>query len=118
MTFGERIKDSDRKNRLIAEMFDYGALIWCGTATGSGNDYDLTPDISINSYFDGQKFLFLADKTNSGAATASVSGLATKDVVKTDASGAVAASDITDGKPCVIMYLSAIDDFLLVSNGV
>jgi len=118
MTFGERIKGPDRVNRLAAEMFDYGAVIWCGTSGGTSNDYDLTPDISINSYFDGQRFIFLADKTNSGAATASVSGLATKDIVKDDASTGLSASDITDGKPCVLMYVSAIDDFILVSNGV
>jgi hypothetical protein len=121
MTFGEQIEHRDDPGlKLIARNFDYSAVIWCGTSQGSSNDYDLVPSVPINSYKDGTRFVFLADKTCSGAVTASVIGptgaqLTTKDVVKNVSSLALVSGDIKINTVVTLMYVQSIDALLLLS---
>lgn len=116
MALSDYIRDVDPWHRRVADILDNGFLLWCGTSGGTGNDYDLSPTIGINSYRDGALFLFYADKTNTGACTGSVDGQATI-AIEDAASNALGAGEITANRYYLIIYNASSNEFRVVLKG-
>lgn len=114
---GDYIRALGLSFRLVADLIDVGTTLYCGTSGGSGNDYDLSPNIKINRYSNGARFLFIADKTNTGATTASLLGQSTKSVVRDDAGTALIGGEIVAGQTVELMYNSNLDALMLVRAG-
>lgn len=118
MGIGDYIRTSDLQQRRVADLIDCGSVIYCGSSTGTGNSYELSPypidpdKLLINEYETGARYLFKADKTNTGAATAALYSrprsptlLASKNVVKGASGAALVAGDIQAGD-----YVLLVDD--------
>lgn len=79
-----------------------GTGVYVGTVGGTADAITLTPSPAITAYATGQKFVFMAGGTSTGAVTVAISGLATKAI---QASGsALAGGEIVSGKLYGIRY--------------
>ena len=78
-------------------------VVWCSTATGTGDVITITPSIAITSYAAGQKFQFIASAANTTNVTVNVSSLGAKALTKSGAT-ALVASDIASGAVVSIQY--------------
>lgn len=99
----------------------FGALALCATipcsATGT-NAYALTPTTNapaVPTYTDKQEFGFVAPNTSSGNCTLSVAGLAAKTLFKAGGVSQASTGDILLGQYYVVVYLSSLDAFVIVS---
>ncbi len=73
-------------------------------STGSANAYVLTVVPAISAYATGQVFIFIANFTNSGAATLNVSGKGAKAIKKQDGTTALVSGDIVSGQVVQVTY--------------
>lgn len=91
------------------------SLLTYAISTGSSSAYVLTLSPSIGgAYVDGQVFTFKANHTCTGASTINVNGVGAVDI-KRLGGGTLLAGDITSGQVTVVQYVSADDDFYLLS---
>ncbi|MGY6283606.1 hypothetical protein ACXIT0_11970 [Methylorubrum extorquens] len=73
------------------------------TSTGSANAYVLTYEQPLQSgYVKGEKFLFFANHTNTGAATLNINGAGTRAILRADGSQ-VAAGEIVAGQVVTVV---------------
>ena len=73
------------------------------TSGGSSNAYTLSPNRTISAYAAGISFVWIANHTNSGAATLNVSSLGAKDIRDRDGT-ALQSSDILSGSILHTVY--------------
>ena len=83
---------------------DDGIPSWAGTSGGSSDAYTATPTPNWGAYVAGQTLGFVANHTNSGAATMNVSSLGAKNILKEDGSTTLAADDIAQGTLYTLKY--------------
>jgi hypothetical protein len=91
---------------------DYAALgqlqdstpMWGGTSSGTGTAYTITPAPAITAYVTGQRFLFIANASNTGAATLNVSGVGAKNIYLQSTNAAAATGYIRAGQLCEVVY--------------
>jgi microcystin-dependent protein len=101
MNYSE-VNNSARENmaataRLYADM--NGTLV----STGSSNSYTLTPNRTLAAYSPGLEFVFVANNTNTGAATLNVSSLGAKDIKNPDGT-AISSGHIASGEYYRVIY--------------
>jgi len=85
------------------------------TSAGSANAYTLTPNRTIGAYYTGQRHVFKASFSNTGAATLDVSGLGPKNIYKPTLSGLAA---LNGGEIQTNQYVDVLYDgtqFILLS---
>lgn len=81
----------------------YQIGVYSSVVGGTADAITLTPSPAIISYAAGQRFVFIAGGTNTGAVTVAVSGLSAKDVRKRGTT-ALVAGDIVSGAMTTIQY--------------
>jgi len=81
-----------------------GDNTWGGTSTGAGNLYQVGLSPATTAYAPNATIRFLADKTNTAAATMTVDGLATKDIRKGFNQSPLSAGDIRAGQLVEVTY--------------
>jgi len=89
------------------------------TAGGSADAKTITYSVAPQAYFNGQRFTFIANTTNTGSATLNVNGLGAKTIRK-DVSGTLtnlAAGDMASGMFVEVAYNTANDCFVWVNLG-
>lgn len=84
------------------------------TAGGTADALTLTTVSGIGSHTSPRMLTFEASATNTGAATITIDGLASRDIKRNDGS-ALQAGDVTTGGIYMIAYESGIDDYLLLN---
>ena len=89
--------------------------IFCGTSSGSSNAYVLSPSPALTALTDGMVLSFIANFSNTGAATANPSSLGAKSIVLTDGTTALAAGDIVSGGLYQLQYISGSNHFRLLN---
>jgi hypothetical protein len=78
--------------------------VFCtGTVGGSANAITLTLAPVITAYVKGQRFEFVSTAANTGATTLNVNGVGAKNVYS-DASTALVAGDIPNGRAVIVIY--------------
>lgn len=88
------------------------------TATGTADVKVLTYSVAPAAYYNGQRFAFIANTTNTGSATLNVNSLGAK-TIKKDVSGtltALSASDMTAGMFVEVAYNSSDNSFVWVNS--
>jgi microcystin-dependent protein len=86
------------------------------TASGPSNAYAVTANRTLSSYALGLLIAFVANHTNTGAATLNVSGLGAKTIVRPDGS-TLLPGDIVNGATWFVIYLpSPVDKFQLLNT--
>lgn len=89
------------------------------TATGTSDAKDLTYSVAPAAYYNGQRFAFIANTTNTTSATLNVNSLGAK-TIKKDVSGTLtnlSASDMVAGMFVEVAYNTAGDCFVWVNQG-
>ena len=89
------------------------------TATGTSDAKVLTYSVAPAAYYNGQRFAFIANTTNTASATLNVNSLGAK-TVKKDVSGTLtnlSASDMVSGMFVEVAYNTAGDCFVWVNQG-
>jgi hypothetical protein len=89
------------------------------TAGGSADAKTITYSVAPQAYFNGQRFTFIANTTNTGSATLNVNGLNAKTIRK-DVSGTLTnltAGDMASGMFVEVAYNTANDCFVWVNLG-
>jgi len=89
----------------------FSRAMYCQDSSGTANVLTLSRPNSltdINEYYDGMAVTFSTSNTNTGAATATVSGLASKQV-RTIGDVAISAGDIKAGKLYTLVYFSSLN---------
>ena len=95
--------------KAVAELLkDLGGTI---VSTGSTNEYTITTNVGYAALAENMVIVFEADKTSSGAATATVDGLTQKSIFQYDGT-ATEAGDIVDGGVYFIVYNAGVDGFI------
>lgn len=90
-----------------------GTATFAGTTGGSGNAYTVTmPDTRLTNQ-NGDEVVFIADRTNTGAATLNVDGIGAVSIVRGDAT-ALAAGDLTAGRVYAVRFVTASGHFQLM----
>lgn len=90
------------------------------TATGTADAKVLTYSVAPAAYYNGQRFSFLANTTNTGTATLNVNSLGAV-TIKKDVSGtltALSASDMVSGMFVEVAYNTAGSCFVWVNRGI
>ncbi len=88
------------------------------TAAGTADAKTLTFSVAPAAYYNGQRFAFIANTTNTGSATLNVNSLGAK-AIKKDVSGTLtnlSASDMVSGKFVEVAYNLANDCFVWVNQ--
>jgi hypothetical protein len=88
------------------------------TATGTDNAKVLTYSVAPAAYYNGQRFAFIANTTNTGSATLNVNSLGAK-TIKSMVTGtltAIASGDMVAGTFVEVSYNSADDSFVWVNQ--
>jgi len=80
-----------------------GNLIFFASATGASNAYSVTLSSSVDQFITGMTIAFIANHTNTGAATLNVNGLGAKSI-KTNVSTAMSSGDIANGQVIMVTY--------------
>lgn len=89
------------------------------TAAGTADAKTLTYSVAPAAYYNGQRFAFIANTTNTGSATLNVNSLGAK-TIKKDVSGTLtnlSASDMVSGMFVEVAYNTANDCFVWVNQG-
>jgi hypothetical protein len=89
------------------------------TATGTADAKVLSYSVAPAAYYNGQRFAFIANTTNTGSATLNVNSLGSK-VIKKDVSGTLtnlSASEMVSGMFIEVAYNTANDCFIWVNRG-
>src|SRR3990167_305745 len=84
-------------------------------STGSTNEYTITTNQGIGAHANGVFVVFRADKTNTGAATTTIDGLAQKSILRADGTATV-SGDIVSGGIYELRYSSVGGTGYLLSN--
>jgi len=84
--------------------YDDGELLWGGTSGGSANAHTLTSVGTISSYSSGQRFIFIAGNSNTGATTLNVNSIGAVSIVKGAAAAALTNGDIRSGQVVDVVY--------------
>lgn len=93
----------------VAELLlDMGGAI---VSTGTSNNYIIATNVGYAALAEKMVIVFEADKTSSGAATATVDGLTTKSIYQHDGT-ATESGDIVDGGVYFLVYNGALDGFV------
>lgn len=90
------------------------------TAAGTADAKTLTFSVAPAAYYNGQRFAFIANTTNTGSATLNVNSLGAK-TIKKDVSGTLtnlSASDMVSGMFVEVAYNTANDCFVWVNRAV
>lgn len=116
------IKDSSDVTLLTVDSLQYiypdSLALYCGTSTGSSDDWVLSPTPALTSYTDGLILSFISNfAAGGGGATLNVSNLGAKDFVMADGTTDIGAGDIEDDMLVNAQYIAGNDHFRLV-NGV
>lgn len=98
---GDAVNLSDAAN---AQFVQDGSSTWLGSTSGSASTYTATASPTISGYVTGQKFLFHANHSNTGAATLNIDGKGAKDINKGDGTEALIAADIVWGVVYEVCY--------------
>jgi hypothetical protein len=102
-----RIDDSDDNTIQTLDNLIFGASdvepVWAGTATGSSNAYAGSSSPGESAYFSGMIIQFIANHTNTGAATFNLDSLGAK-TIKDAAGNALGAGAIENGGLYVLIY--------------
>lgn len=91
--------------------------VWAGTAGGTANAIELTPDPALTEYAAGDFYFFLSSSAStSGTVTVDISGLGTKNIKKIGATGKtdLAVGDIQSGVIVGIVYDGT--DFVIINS--
>ena len=91
---------------------DYAALgqvqdstpMWGGTSGGTATAYTITLSPAITAYVAGQRFLFIAGLTNTGAATLNVNGIGAKNIFLQSTNAAAPTGYIRANQICEVVY--------------
>lgn len=91
---------------------DYAALgqvqdstpIWGGTSSGTATAYTITLTPAIAAYAAGQRFLFIANASNTGAATLNVNGMGAKNIFLQSTNVSAPAGYIKINQLCEVVY--------------
>jgi hypothetical protein len=86
--------------------YDDGVLIWGSTSGGTGNAQTISVSSSITSYSNGQRFIFIAGNSNTGAATLNINSIGALSIVKGSTPSALASGDIRSGQIVDVVYES------------
>ena len=92
------------RDNLVYTNIDTTSVVNAGASTGSSNAYVATPSPAISSYTNGLQIYFVANHTNTGAATLNVNGLGTKAIVRAS-DAALTAGDIPSGSIVSLLYV-------------
>ena len=87
-----------------------------GTEAGSGNSYTITMDDTRTAYADGDRVLFKATHTNTGASSINLDSIGLIPLVLADSS-ATGASEILSGRFYEAVYVAASNHFQLTTPG-
>lgn len=87
-----------------ADQLQDGDLTWGGTSTGSSNAYVMSLTPAITAYAAGMRISFVANHTNSGAATLNINSVGATAIKKGDGTVALAANDIVSGSLIEVVY--------------
>ena len=87
-----------------------------GTEAGSGNSYTITMDDTRTAYADGDRVLFKATHTNTGASSINLDSIGLISLVLADSS-ATGASEILSGRFYEAVYVAASNHFQLTTPG-
>ena len=111
-----RSGDVDREYQAIEAAFDLlpssntaltgGRAAFAGTSAGTGNAYEVTMPDTRTANTNGDEVIFIADKTNTGAATLNVDTLGAQAIVRADGN-ALTAGDIQSGLMYIVRWDSA-----------
>ena len=104
---------SARTDYARASQVQDSTLQWCGTSGGSANAQTLTPSPAITAYVAGQRFAFVAGFTTTNATTINISGLGTRNIIKSTGT-TLAQSDIVASGLYEIIYGGS--DFVLLNR--
>lgn len=91
----------------VADLLDalmLAGTIWGGTSGGSSNAYTITPSPALASLEDGHIVSFIANHTNTGAATLNPSALGATSIVHIDGSTALVGGEIQSGDRVICQY--------------
>jgi hypothetical protein len=89
------------------------------SSTGSANSYVLTYDVAPDSLINGERYAFVTNFANTGAATLNINSLGAKAIVK-DVAGtltALASGDLASGVFIEVAYRSGTDNFVWINRG-
>lgn len=103
-----------RTHWLTAGQAQDGAVIWGGTSGGSANAQTITLTPAITAYAAGQRFIFIAGNTNTGATTLNVNSVGAKNIRQYDNSVALVGGEIVANGIVDCIYDGT--QFLLMSN--
>ena len=78
--------------------YDDGQNLWGGTSGGSANAHTISVSGGITAYAAGQRFIFLAGFTNTGALTVNANSIGALSVVKGPTPSALSAGDVIAGQ--------------------
>ncbi|NDF13036.1 MAG: hypothetical protein EB060_09525 [Proteobacteria bacterium] len=81
-----------------------GNFIWGGTSGGTSTAYTLTLSPAIAAYAAGQRFLFIANASNTGAATLNVNGVGAKNIFLRSTNAAAPTGYIRTNQLCEVVY--------------
>lgn len=84
--------------------YDDGELLWGGTSGGTANAQTLSGVGTISAYAAGQRFIFIAGNSNSGACTLNVNSIGAVSIVKGPAAGSLSSGDIRAGQVVDVVY--------------
>lgn len=84
--------------------YDDGELLWGGTSGGTANAQTLSGIGTISAYAAGQRFIFIAGNSNSGACTLNVNSIGAVSIVKGPAAGSLSSGDIRAGQVVDVVY--------------
>jgi hypothetical protein len=102
------------KHRHTGRDIDGDGVLDFAVSGGSDNAYTVALSPALDAYITGMPIIFKADRTNTGAATLAVSGMAAK-TIKKNGSSALAANDILIGMIIIAVYDG--NDFQVINLG-
>lgn len=92
-----------------------GVTTYAGATTGSSNAYVATLTPALLALTDGAKVTFIANHTNTGAATLNVNSLGAKNIYDAEAT-ALSVSTLTSGHTYTVVYNSSQNAWMLVKS--
>lgn len=102
---------------LTYEVSDDVDSVYAGTSTGSANAYAISPSPAITAYATGLDIAWIANFSNSGAATLNVNGLGAAALLRADGS-ALQANDIISSQLVRVTYVATAGFRLVSQSGI
>ena len=102
---------------LTYEVSDDVDSVYAGTSTGSANAYAISPSPAITAYATGLDIAWIANFSNSGAATLNVNGLGAAALLRADGS-ALQANDIVSSQLVRVTYVATAGFRLISQSGI